>query len=65
MPQDDLQDRRPEARIRDLTAKFSEAYCAGHRDLARTLDKERMDLIRSRSAVQTERMEKEQGIFRG
>jgi len=61
---DELNDRRIEARIRELTSKFAEAYYAGHRDLARTIDQQRMDFIRSRSPEQIERMEKEQGIFR-
>lgn len=61
---DELHDRRVEARIRELTSQFAEAYYAGHRDKARELDQERMNLIRSRSPEQIEHMEREQGLFR-
>lgn len=59
---DELEDRRREALIRELTNKFSEAYYAGRRDEARAFDQQRMDAIRARSASQVERMERQLGL---
>lgn len=55
---DELEDRRREVLIRELTNQVAEAYYAGRREEARMLDQQRMDAIRARSAAQVERMER-------
>lgn len=59
---DELEDRRREMLIRELTNQVAEAFNAGRIGEARALDQQRMDAIRARSEAQVERMERQLGL---